>query len=109
MTRPNAKPPIDRSAPVAEIAPPVPAAGPQDTAMPTVENAPGSVFQPAAGIAAADVFEITLMYLLALTNSPAQVAPGALRSIALSADRVSQLSDSAQRFMQPLTPPTAQH
>jgi len=109
MTRPNGKPPIDRSAPVAETAPPASAAAPQDTAMPTVENAPGSVFQPAAGIAAADVFEITLMYLLSMTNSPAQVAPGALRGIALSAERVSQLSDSARRFMQPLAPPTATH
>ena len=109
MTRPNGKPPIDRSAPVAETSPPAAAAVPQDTAMPTVENAPGSVFQPAAGIAAADVFEITLMYLLSMTNSPAQVAPGALRGIALSAERVSQLSDSARRFMQPLAPPTATH
>lgn len=109
MTRPNGKPPIDRSAPVAETAPPAAAAAPQDTAMPTIENAPGSVFQPAAGIAAADVFEITLMYLLSMTNSPAQVAPGALRGIALSAERVSQLSDSARRFMQPLAPPTATH
>ncbi|MGW5960827.1 hypothetical protein [Methylorubrum thiocyanatum] len=109
MTQSSRKPPIDRSAPVAETAPPAAAAAPQDTAMPTIENAPGSVFQPAAGIAAADVFEITLMYLLSMTNSPAQVAPGALRGIALSAERVSQLSDSARRFMQPLAPPTAAH
>lgn len=104
MTHPNKKPPIDRSAPIAETSPPAAA---QDTPMPTVENEPGSVFQPGPGVAAADVFEITLMYLLAMTKSPLTVAPGALRGIALSADRVGQLSDSARRFMQPLAPPTA--
>ncbi|MRI54069.1 hypothetical protein D8770_08900 [Methylobacterium sp. DB1607] len=109
MTRPNGKPPIDRSAPVAETPPPAAAAPAQDAPMPTVENEPGSVFQPGPGIAAADVFEITLMFLLSMSKSPAQVAPGALRGIALDATRVSQLSESARRFMQPLVPPPAQH
>ncbi len=112
MTLPNGKPPIDRSAPIAETAPPTaapPLAAGQDTPMPTVENDPGSVFQPGPGVSAADVFEVTLMYLLAMTNSPLTVAPGALRGIALSAERVGQLSDSARRFMLPLAPPTAQH
>ncbi len=111
MTLPNGKPPIDRSAPIAETAPPAAAPPPavQDTPMPTVENDPGSVFQPGPGVSAADVFEITLMFLLSMTNSPVTVEPGALRGIALSAERVGQLSDSARRFMLPLAPPTAQH
>lgn len=102
MTRPNGKPPIDRSAPIAETPPPAAAA---ETPMPTVENAPGSVFQPGPGIAAADVFEITLMFLLSMSNSPVTVERGALRGVALSAARVDQLSDSARRFMRPLDQP----
>ena len=109
MSRPNGKPPIDRSAPVAETPPATAAAVPAETPMPTVENEPGSVFQPGPGIAAADVFEITLMFLLSMTRSPVQVAPGGLRGIALEAARVGQLSESARRFMQPLVPPAAQN
>lgn len=115
MTKPSGKPPIDRSAPEAEIppaaaaAPPAPAApaAAQDTPMPAAENEPASIFQPGPGIGTADVFEITLMYLLSMTNSPVQVAPGELRSIALEAVRVGQLSESARRFMQPLGQPAA--
>lgn len=118
MTRPNGKPPIDRSAPIADTTPPATAAAAtspaaiaaaQDFPMPAVENDPGSIFRPGAGISTADVFEITLMYLLSMSNSPAQVAPGGLRGVALSAERVSQLSESARRFMQPLVPSAIQH
>ncbi|GEP11119.1 hypothetical protein [Methylobacterium gnaphalii] len=102
------KPPIDRTAEDAETSAAAIAAA-QDHPMPTVENDPGSVFRPGSGIGSADVHEIVLMYLLHLTNSPVQVAPGTLRGVPLPADRVAQLSESAQRFMQPLIPPQSSH
>lgn len=95
--RPAAPPPM----PALVTAPVAPAA---DVAMPTAENAPPCAFTPGPGIAAADVFEITLLFLLHLTGSPVGVDKGALRTIAVPGFRVEQLSDSARRFMTPLNP-----
>ncbi|ACL61759.1 hypothetical protein [Methylobacterium nodulans] len=111
MARTPQKPPIDRTAPDAQVTPPPlpPQPAPQDAPqasgdmpMPTVENNPPCLFKPGAGIGTADVLEITLMYLLQLTGSPVQVERGALRAIAMQPERVEQLSDSARRFMTPL-------
>ncbi|ACL59899.1 hypothetical protein [Methylobacterium nodulans] len=108
MSRSNPKPPIDRTAPDAQVPPvppPAPEAAPQasgDVPMPTVENNPPCVFKPGAGITTGDVIEIALMFWIQLTNSPVQVEKGALRSVTLAPERVEQLSDSARRFMTPL-------
>lgn len=101
-------PPIDRTAetlePVAKAAAPSPAE-PEDVPMPTIENAPGSIFVPKGNIGTVDVLEIAIMYLLELSGSTLQVQPGALRSVPLSATRVAMLSDRAQAHMQQLAPP----
>jgi hypothetical protein len=70
--------------------------------MPTIENDAPFVFRPEAGIDAASVFEIALMYVIHLTNSPVQVEKGALRNVPLPAHRHEQLSDVAQRYLKPL-------
>ena len=107
-TKKPAKHPTQADVPVidpnAEVLEPVAPAGPEDVPMPAIENAPGSVLMPKGNIGTTDVFEIVLMYLLELSNSPIQVQPGALRSIPLSAARVEQLSDRAKAHMQQLPP-----
>ena len=102
-------PPIDRTAetlePVAKAAASPSLAEPEDVPMPTIENAPGSIFVPKGNIGTVDVLEIAIMYLLELSGSTLQVQPGALRSVPLSATRVAMLSDRAQAHMQQLAPP----
>lgn len=104
MTKSN--PQIDRSAEIAQAGPaPAPmAAAPEsgDVPMPAAENEAPSRFVPGAGINTTDVFEITLMYLLELTGSPAHFPPGTLRGLALSAVRTGELSESARRYMKEL-------
>lgn len=84
---------------------PTPYAPPSgDVPMPGVENEPNLIFRPAAGCSILDVFEICLSYLLVMSNSPIQVAPGALRDVQMPADRAAMMSDSARRFMQTVQP-----
>lgn len=111
MTRTKGKPPIDRAAEDAQLSQRSPAAAPLaatvgaapagDMPMPTVENNPPCFFRPSANISVLDAMEITLMYWMSLTGQTVEIQPGALRALALPADRVSQLSDSARRFMTP--------
>lgn len=102
-------PPIDRTAetlePVNAAAPAPAPSEPEDVPMPTIENAPGSIFVPKGNIGTVDVLEIAIMYLLELSGSALQVQPGALRTVPLSALRVAQLSDRAQLHMQQMAPP----
>lgn len=103
----GAVPPIDREN--AENLQPVEAAPESegDVPMPAVENSPGSIFQPKAGIGTVDVLEIAIMYLLELSGSPLQIQQGALRSVPLSAARVAMLSEQAQKHMALLAAPAA--
>lgn len=107
MTKAKNETPIDRTAeelqPVA-APPPAAPAEPADVPMPAAENAPPCLFKPSAAIGTTDVLEIALAYLLHLTNAQFDVAPGALRQVPLPATRVAQLSESARRFMQPVSP-----
>lgn len=106
----KSKPKIDRTAPDADVvvekldpAAPAPAPAPEaEPAMPTAENAPPCLFKPGNGITTTDVMEITLMYLLQLSGSDVQVAPGALRLQPMDATRVSQLSPEAARWLKPV-------
>lgn len=75
-----------------------------DVPLETLENAPGYVFIPAAGIGALDLKEIILSYLLSLTNTTINVEKGALRTIQLPAHRYSDLSDHARKFMHAVSP-----
>jgi hypothetical protein len=76
---------------------------PHEDLMPSVENQPPYLFVPGPGIGSADVVEIALIYLLQLSGSATTVQKGALRSIPLMPHRYEELSDSAQRFMKPIT------
>ncbi|MDR7036106.1 hypothetical protein J2X36_000842 [Methylobacterium sp. BE186] len=89
----DSKPPIDRSAELAQTG---------DVPMPTAENEPLCLFRPGPGIGAADVAEITLMFLLDMSGSPYNPPPGGLRDVAMSATRVAQLSPSARQFLKPV-------
>ncbi|MGY2048919.1 hypothetical protein [Methylobacterium sp. JK268] len=113
MSRPNGKPPIDRTAETAHPVPqpPVPSAtapaeaGPLPGggfATPTVENEPPCLFVGGSGMSQVDLLEMALMFLLQISGSPVVVEKGALRTQVLSAERVAQLSDSARRFVTPV-------
>ncbi|GEP05565.1 hypothetical protein [Methylobacterium oxalidis] len=95
------KPPIDRGAELVQSGDAARQA-PGDVPMPTAENEPPCLFRPGAGITAADVAEITLMFLLDMSGSPYNPPPGGLRDIALRAERVAQLSPSARQFLKPV-------
>lgn len=76
----------------------------QDVPLDTIENAPGYVFIPSAGIGALDLKEIILSYLLSLTSNSVVLEKGALRSMPLPANRYEDLSDMARRHMHSLAP-----
>ncbi len=88
-------------APATETPPPV--EGEVDMPLQLAENAVYK-FKPGAGMTTLDMRELLLMQLLQLVNGP-EVSKGALRSLTLQGDRFDQLSDSAQRWFEAVTPP----